>query len=290
VPTANGFFVSSFLQSFYMKKTLLLALFSVVTTLIIAQTPTCVRDSSILKTGGFVAPAPYHPVNNPVITTKPACIGEPYLQYITLRIPDTVRLPNLPPLPLVKVQIATKNGTPAVQGLPAGLTYKCDPENCTFNARTLGCITVSGTPTGPTGKFEIVLKAIVTASVFGMNSEFEVDFPGPIAPGSQFFIVVKNAGECTISSNEIPNQIAALRNVPNPFSGSTLLEMDVLEEGAYQLEVFNLLGQRVHHKALRLQPGLNQHPFDAAGLANGTYYYSIRSPKGRAASMLVIAQ
>lgn len=273
-----------------MKKTLLLALFSVVATLTFAQTPTCVRDSSILKTGGFVAPPPFHPVNNPKITTKPACIGEPYLQYITLRIPDTVTIPGFTPLPLLKVKIARKDGQPAVTNLPAGLKYVCDPDNCTFNAKTLGCITLSGTPTGPVGQYEIILKAIVTVTVFGTNSELEVDFPGPIAPDSKFYIVVKQPGECSVGTNEIPQQIAALKAIPNPVSGTTMIEMNVVEGGDFQFEVFNLLGQRIHNETLLLQPGLNQHPFNAAYLANGTYYYSVRSTEGRASGVFVVAQ
>lgn len=77
--------------------------------------------------------------------------------------------------------------------------------------------------------------------------------------------------------DEIPTQIALRQNYPNPFNPSTNIEFEIDRAGHVQLEVFNLLGQRV--AALVDAPtaaGTYRYTWNGADLPSGMYVYQLR--------------
>ncbi len=67
-------------------------------------------------------------------------------------------------------------------------------------------------------------------------------------------------------------------NTPNPFSGSTTIGFELAAAGEISLRVLDGLGQEVATLAAgRFSAGAHQVRFDAAGLANGVYYYQLRA-------------
>lgn len=241
-----------------------------------AQTPICKRDSSILKrpNNELFAPAPYTP-ESPIYRLNEACIGQPYVQAFTIKIPPTFAL-GTTEIPLVSASAAT---TGALTNLPKGLTYRCDPPNCTFLANTLGCILVTGTPTADNapGTFDLGIKAQVQTAL----APIDIEFPGQLAPNSHYYLILKGAGSTCVSSvRNLNGDVASMRNFPNPFTGQTTILIDALDKGTYTFEVFDVLGRMVHQRPVQLAFGENQLNFNAEGLAKGSYRYSLRNAKG----------
>lgn len=245
----------------------------------------CVIDSSILQTGALVSPAPYTSTN-PVIATAPACIGEPYVQSVTFNVPDSILVPQLPfPIALTSISIPTSGG---ISNLPPGLSYNCSPGSCVFPANTLGCVLISGTPTPNATPGNYSLSFTITISSPSFPFPIPVQFPGTVAPGNEYIIQVREPGMCNVGVNDLSSEINSLKNQPNPFSGSTAIMIDAKTSGQFQFEVFDLLGQRVHHELISLNSGENQFNFNADNLPNGAYYYSIGNSHGRASRVMAV--
>lgn len=68
-------------------------------------------------------------------------------------------------------------------------------------------------------------------------------------------------------------------NVPNPFSGKTLIEFYVPEIGDVSFKILNLLGQTLYSESKLAQQGKNEIVFDACNLENGIYFYSLEFSK-----------
>jgi hypothetical protein len=71
----------------------------------------------------------------------------------------------------------------------------------------------------------------------------------------------------------LPSETELKRNYPNPFSNQTTLEIALSEKTYLEIEVFNLLGQRVRIvEKGRQEAGTHEVDWDANGLASGTYF------------------
>ncbi len=266
-----------------MKKTVLLL--CAIVCLARAGAQTCMPDSSILGTNQIVSPAPWTP-DFPFINTLPACIGEPYLQSVTFNVPDTAAIPNVPfPVPINSITVAT---TGAVENLPAGITYLCDPPNCVFQKNTLGCVLLYGTPTGPTDTADLTINVKVSSPLFAVP--IPLKFPADVAPSSHYYIVVKNMGECAVGTSDLSGQIASVKNVPNPFGDQTLISVESNVSGTFRFEVFDLTGRSIHHQNVNMLTGSNQFTFEAGELPNGAYYYTLGNADGRVSRMMVISR
>ena len=78
-----------------------------------------------------------------------------------------------------------------------------------------------------------------------------------------------------------------MKSAPNPFEQQTEIMIESLVNGAFQFEVFNMFGQRVHQQSIRLNQGANQFTFDAGDIPSGTYLYSIGNTEGKVVRKMV---
>jgi hypothetical protein len=68
------------------------------------------------------------------------------------------------------------------------------------------------------------------------------------------------------------------QNTPNPFSGATTISFTIPQESPVSLVVYNELGQVVNTLVNQVvAAGPHTVAFDASNLANGTYYYTLKS-------------
>ena len=244
-----------------------------------AQVPTCVRDSSIIASGALLSPAPYSP-SAPYYNLNDACIDHFYTQSVTVNVPD-----NFQSIPVTKVSIAT---TGAISDMPVGLTYACDPPNCEFPAKSLGCIVLYGTPTSANAAPD-TFDLGITATVYTALGPIQLQFPGQVAPGSHYYLALKTA-DCLAGTYDAGNQLSMLANAPNPFTGQTQISAESLVSGDFQFVVYDMLGHRVHTQTLRITVGHNDFTFDAGSLPRGTYYYTLGNNNGVATRRLVIGE
>ena len=81
----------------------------------------------------------------------------------------------------------------------------------------------------------------------------------------------------------VPNRYDLKPNFPNPFNPSTTIEFSLAKHGHVQLEVFNILGQRVRLLAsAEYSEGIHQVVWDGKDesgntVASGVYLYRIRT-------------
>ena len=75
----------------------------------------------------------------------------------------------------------------------------------------------------------------------------------------------------------VPEAFSLGTNYPNPFAGHTTIAFALPEEADVTLEVYDVLGRRVTTLigGIKRPAGQYDVPFDAAGLAGGTYFYRL---------------
>lgn len=259
-----------------MKKGLLVMVAALCATLTFAQI--CVRDSSILQTGALLSPAPYTP-DSPFYKLKLACINELYEQSVTVNVP-----PAFSGFPIDSVTIPVTGG---VANLPVGLTYTCDPPNCLFLPQTLGCILLKGTPTIANMPVPDTFDLGITAMVWTPLIDLPVTFPGQVAPGSHYYLILNPMGQCISASTDPGSPFSEVRALPNPFNDQTVIEVQSTQNGRFQFEVFDLLGKRLHAETVLLFEGQNQFTFNAGILPPGTYLYTLGDASGKSIRKMV---
>lgn len=78
------------------------------------------------------------------------------------------------------------------------------------------------------------------------------------------------------SDNETPLNFDLSQNYPNPFNPSTLIKFAIPKYGHYQLNIYNILGQKMMTLVSgQLQPGYHSSLFDGSKLSSGIYIYSL---------------
>ncbi len=226
----------------------------------------CVRDSSLLTTGDVLSPTPWSS-DAPLYNLHPACIGEPYSQSITINVPTEVF-----GVPVTDLSIPTSF---ALHNKPNGVTYACDPPNCVFNAGTLGCISLFGTPVSENmvpDTLDMHIDAVYNTP-FG---PLAIDIPSSIAQGTHFYMILNAPGNCLSSNtNELTDKFIQVNALPNPFIRETNIQVKSNQSGMFRFVVFNFLGHQMYSREVELKEGSNQFYFDGSDLPAGIYIYSI---------------
>jgi hypothetical protein len=80
-------------------------------------------------------------------------------------------------------------------------------------------------------------------------------------------------------AGELPDKFNLQQNYPNPFNPSTSISFDLASMGVVNLDVYNLLGQRVASlvDGREMAAGTHSVRFDAANLSSGTYLYVLKT-------------
>lgn len=265
----------------FMKKTLLLFLFAACF-LSAAQAQNCVRDSSLLITGALLSPAPYTP-DSPFYNLRPACLGQPYNQSVTVFVPGQFSGFNID-----SVAVAP---TGAISNLPMGVSYVCDPPSCRFRPLTLGCIRLTGIVAASNNTDTADLG--ITASIYALGFPTpltSITFPGQVAPGSHYYLPKLPAAhpQCLSSAADLAGPISDVRLMPNPVSYTARIEVESLRSDDFLFEVFDLVGQRLYFEPIRLLEGSNQFTFNVGDLPNGAYFCSISNPNGKVVRKMII--
>ncbi|MDP3149110.1 MAG: phospholipase D-like domain-containing protein [Ignavibacteria bacterium] len=91
------------------------------------------------------------------------------------------------------------------------------------------------------------------------------------------------------NDNNIPTEYALAQNYPNPFNPSTTIQYSLKESGKVDLDVYNMLGQKVLTLVNEFQnTGNHQVKFDASRLASGVYIYRIKANNFSASKKLLL--
>jgi hypothetical protein len=87
----------------------------------------------------------------------------------------------------------------------------------------------------------------------------------------------------------LPAQFGLAQNYPNPFNPTTTISFSIPRAGHVQLEVFNVLGQKVETLLDRnLGAGNHQVEFDASAQPSGVYFYRLTAGQGVTTRKMVL--
>ncbi len=210
---------------------------------------------------------------NPAVTTpgifpdsatglSPASVGQLYTQIMQLRIPvDTVTMIGSFPItvPIVSIELLS------FAGLPAGLTYSCNPSNCVFPGGSNGCVAITGTPS-VAGHYPIVAITKSLASLFGSNiAQYDtIDY---------YYIDVTTASGL-LSEDGLPTFTMG-QNMPNPSEDFTSILFTLPSKSDVEFFMFNMIGKEIYHKALDGDQGENTLKIDVRDFTPGIYMYTM---------------
>lgn len=207
----------------------------------------------------------------------PAIIGEEYFGQIDIMIPASSG--DVPQIDLPFDLPIDSGLVNSVVGLPPGLTYECNsqtPAPCSYLPQSLGCAAIVGTPTEE-GVYPLQIN-VTAYTFFIVLLEAPVTFEG--------YEVVVSDGITSIRERDL-FQVDGLKNIPNPFSGSTTIQFITRSSMPLRFTVMDLLGQVVWNESIVSSPGQNDIVFTPSGLKTGLYLYSLTSPEGTVTQRMI---
>lgn len=155
-----------------------------------------------------------------------------------------------------------------IDNLPPGLSVACNSQTgaaCTYITGVVGCGLIEGTPT-LAGTYDVTLNVLAYTSLGGTPLPVPQSFTGyTIEVSASAGINDGNAG------------LTEVRNVPNPFSQTTIIEFTLQRGTVATVMVYNLLGEEVWRTTAQGRQGPNKVLFDPAGSPDGIYLYKVQA-------------
>ncbi len=166
----------------------------------------------------------------------------------------------------------------SVTNLPPGLSYQCNIPSCTWNFDSVGCASISGTPT-TNGSYQISLDATVWTEIF------LTPFPVPYS----FNGYTINIGPTSNNSLGAGFSNLTLENpVPNPSNNSTNIGFKSLYSENIIFEITNLIGEVIVQDYFISNVGMNNISVNTSIYSNGVYLYSISNGLARSTKRLIV--
>lgn len=98
--------------------------------------------------------------------------------------------------------------------------------------------------------------------------------------GEKLTINKEQLGTLNVTAVEIPVDFTLKQNYPNPFNPTTTIKFGLPEETKVDLEIFDILGQRVKTiVSKKYEAGYHEVEFNASNLSSGVYLYRIAADK-----------
>jgi len=242
-----------------------------------ANAQTCQPDpvaADTLMGLDIISPLPYDDTAMTGGIETSACINKPYEHIFTIKIPAEVPFGPIA-LGVDSMSIPTTSG---LSGLPVGMTYACNPPNCIFQVDEPSCLVVYGTAddTNAAGDYSLTLDITIYSPALGPVPLTE---PGGQIPGSYTVVLEdENSPNCfVVGTDDVFASSLDIKNVPNPFSTYTQIQVLSGIQQDIQFEVYDVIGNRLHSQSIALAEGENFIDFDGSNLPNGMYVYSLKN-------------
>jgi hypothetical protein len=227
-------------------------------------------------------------------------VGVPYEQNITVKVPkDTIAGPlhfcfnrfvlstpsgtvnyNLPPgLMIGSSTAAVSNGT--VNGSPS---FK-------FPGNANNCASVYGTPTTAGSYTLTFLVDAYGTPIFSGSCPASpvVSFGSQISSQTLKYYIINIAPNTATGLTDIGNgKMALSQNFPNPSSLTTDITFYVEGQDDATVLVYNLLGDVVSSQTIKTAVGDNKVTINTAGLAAGTYMYTLKYKGASATKRMIV--
>ncbi len=220
----------------------------------------CVPDTSQIKPNTFIYPLPYQDTVSGSGIPNKACINTYYEQVFHVKVPYEVEF--------LGFNVHVKNiKLKSIDGLPAGLSYACEPT---------GCSKIFGTPDASNEAKIYPIKLNFTFSTVELPP-LDLSFPdASIAPGKyEIELLPQGSTGCIAAIPTIPGLIHRLYY--NAATQSLVLNMESKGNVFADMVLYNASGNLVLSSDLTIDNGNNLIKVPVNNLLNGVYFYQIRS-------------
>lgn len=99
--------------------------------------------------------------------------------------------------------------------------------------------------------------------------------------GSVIRVEYKAGSEITDTYKYSYNKVREVSSFPNPSFGNVTFKFENCKPGNYNIQVFDILGRKVHNTTYSLKTDNKPFNVDLSFLKKGTYLYSVIDPKGQ---------
>jgi hypothetical protein len=159
-----------------------------------------------------------------------------------------------------------------IAGLPASLTYNCNPASCSFYALTSGCIQISGTPTAAEiGNYPLTISADVTGNA-GFLGDTTVNLPV-----TGYRIRVIDSAYMGIADGMYDLAFRVQQNAPNPAVTSTEISFSLSAPANISFELRDITGKLVRSRSFYAPRGINTLVLDVSDVVPGLYFYTLNN-------------
>ncbi|MDZ4664485.1 MAG: T9SS type A sorting domain-containing protein [Bacteroidota bacterium] len=275
-----------------MKKLYFLLVLSALTQISKAQVPTCSLNPT------FIA-GPKNGVYPDSLTNfVSGTVGQAYVQNITVKVPlDTIQT-----LKFCFNRVVLSTPTNVVNyNLPPGLLFGSSTAaaangtvsgaiSLKFPGNANNCASIYGTPT-TAGTYTLKLQTDTYATLQTIGN----CTPSPnVAGGTKLNTTVLGYYIITIlppaGINEVVNSKSLeLTNIPNPFTGKTIIKFNVKDHSSMDIKIRDVLGKTVFTDIIKTKFGENTFEFDGSKLNTGIYFYTISYKNYSETKRMIIA-
>ena len=215
------------------------------------------------------------------------CIGLFYEQVLTTLAPSSIEFAGAD-FAIDSISIDTVG---AVEGLPPGFDYACNPPNCIFQPEEVGCIVITGMAddTVPPGDYELTIQ--VNAFNFLFPNGAQLTFPDDLGNENEaYFINIASQDTCNIVSTSTSFLADNLTSsiAPNPTALYTELKVNSTEDMDLQMVLVDILGKVHVQQPISILSGQNIIPLEVQDLAQGIYFMSLTNGQEFLSHKLII--
>ncbi len=94
---------------------------------------------------------------------------------------------------------------------------------------------------------------------------------------------------CNSQNLVINSKSLELTNIPNPFTGKTLIKFNVKDQSSMDIKIRDVLGKTVFTDNIKTKFGENAYEFDGSKLNTGIYFYTISYKNYSETKRMIIA-
>ncbi|MEO5675510.1 MAG: T9SS type A sorting domain-containing protein [Chitinophagales bacterium] len=194
-----------------------------------------------------------------ILNLPPAYAGSPYDAVVQFKTPESALYYGS----TINIDHVVLTGVDGLSTIPASVPFyfQCNPSGCSFQADSVGCVRIQGTPATP-GTYDLIIQAnvFITAVLF-------LPFPTP-----GYRIIVNNPIAIPAISQ---TQFDVSQNLPNPVTDNTNIYVNLPHAGKFTLRISNMVGTEVLKHEEEGMKGRNIVTVQASGFEPGIYQYKV---------------
>jgi hypothetical protein len=170
-----------------------------------------------------------------------------------------------------------------VSGLPAGLTYACNPGTCKFLPNSNGCLLISGTPI-TAGIYPITVSVMAKGKLTQLGN---IPYSQPFTVTYYTITIDTNSGVMELLPKD---KLSLSQNLPNPFSSKSTVYYNSPANTKIEFKIYNILGKTIYSEILTAKKGINTYVINAENMNSGIYMYAITTGSTTVTRRMVVSK